>query len=71
RNLGGWPSLQLGLKPEADCSQCGRCSKACPMRIYVMANVRDGNLEHTECILCGSCADTCPTDVIAVGFGRR
>jgi len=71
RNLGGWPSLQLGLKPEADCSQCGRCSKACPMSINVMANVRNGNLEHTECILCGSCADTCPTDVIAVGFGRR
>jgi ferredoxin-type protein NapH len=70
RNQVGWPALQLGLKPDADCSQCGRCSKACPMSINVMANVRDGDLEHTECILCGSCADTCPTDVITVGFGR-
>jgi NAD-dependent dihydropyrimidine dehydrogenase PreA subunit len=37
----------------------------------VMANLREGNLEHTECSLCGSCADTCPTDVISVGFGKR
>jgi polyferredoxin len=71
RNLGGWPALQLGIKPDADCSLCNRCSKACPMSINVMANLQKGDLEHTECILCGSCADTCPTDVISLGFGKR
>jgi polyferredoxin len=70
-NLAGWQALRLGIKPDADCSQCGRCSKACPMSIDVMANLRGGDLEHTECILCGSCADTCPTDVITIGFGMR
>jgi len=70
RNLAGWPALQLGIKPDADCSLCNRCSKACPMNINVMSNLREGNLEHTECILCGSCADTCPTDVISLGFGK-
>jgi polyferredoxin len=30
RNLGGWPALQLGLKADVDCFQCGRCQKACP-----------------------------------------
>lgn len=67
RNLFGWPALQL----EADagrCTDCKRCSNACPMGLDVNGMVRKGRMENADCILCASCADVCPKGAIRYGL---
>ena len=70
RNLLKTPALQLKANAER-CIDCLTCTKNCPMSIDVHANVRRGDMEHTDCTLCGQCADNCPKQVISYSFGRR
>ncbi len=42
------------------CTQCGACTKVCPMGIDVPNMHRD-----PECIFCGKCIDICPTKAIS------
>jgi polyferredoxin len=71
RNLFGWPSLRLQAN-EVACTDCGRCTRECPMSLDVNAMVHTDTMENSECILCGSCVDVCPKDVIHYTFsGRR
>ncbi len=67
--LGAWPSLRLKADPAA-CTDCGACTRACPMGIDVDELARKGSMEHHECILCGSCVDGCPRSVIRFSFSR-
>ena len=67
RNVFAWPTLRL--KSEQDtCTNCGTCTKNCPMSLNVEQMVQTGNMEHSECILCGTCVDQCPTDTIRYSF---
>jgi ferredoxin-type protein NapH len=72
RNVLAWPSLGLAARRDA-CTQCGACTKACPMSIDVQAMVAASDMESSDCILCGSCVDGCPRNVIRYRFagGRR
>ena len=54
---------------ESACIRCGKCVRACPMRLnpYLLKNLCDaGRLEDArknhiaDCILCGSCSYACP-----------
>lgn len=68
RNVVAWPSLKLQVENDR-CTQCRRCSTACPMSIDVMALVQTGSMENADCILCGNCIRGCPQSVIRYGFG--
>ena len=62
---------RLRLRAEASqCTNCGVCSKSCPMSLPVADMVQKQAMFHTECILCGSCADVCPRQTIQLSFCR-
>ena len=67
--LGAWPSLRLVADATA-CTQCGTCTKECPMSVDVRARVADGSMEHAECVLCGTCVDACPNQVVRYSFSQ-
>jgi ferredoxin-type protein NapH len=69
RNRCRWSSLQLKPKGEL-CTQCGACSKQCPMSLPVHTMVKQGLMENAECILCGACVDVCSRGAIAYDWGR-
>lgn len=61
------------------CIRCGRCVRACPMRLqplYLAAYARGGKYEKLEnygifsCVECGSCAYSCPGGVPLVQLIR-
>ena len=48
-----------------NCSQCGACTKACPMDINVMEYVMNGErVLSTECIFCLTCTTVCPEAIL-------
>ncbi len=52
------------------CTQCGACSKRCPMDIDVSQYARQGQrVSSSECILCHSCIYTCPSYALSLSFG--
>jgi len=67
RNSVRWPSLRLRADAKA-CTDCKRCTRACPMSLDVNGMVHSPAMENAECILCGTCVDTCPRDVIRYTF---
>ena len=67
RNLIRWPALHLSADPDR-CTDCGRCSKECPMGLDVSTMVEQRRMENTECILCGGCIAACPSDAIRFSF---
>ncbi len=46
-----------------DCSDCGKCAKACPMNAIPTDN--PGLTSHGECIVCQTCKNICPESAIA------
>lgn len=60
------------LKVSSDaesCTQCGACSKACPMDVDVAYYARQGlRVSSSECILCKSCIHTCPHGSLSWSF---
>lgn len=61
---------QAEKRVESPCIRCGRCAKACPMRLQpleIESALRIGNLEAVKahyadyCIECGSCSYVCPS----------
>ena len=69
-------TLTDGIK-RFDCIGCGRCVRACPMRLtpsYLMKFVnKDKNAEAIDwgvqdCIECGSCSYVCPSKINLVHF---
>lgn len=56
---------------EGQCISCGKCSKACPMSIDVVAAVKEGGVKSAECIQCGACVDQCPHAVLSYGMVER
>jgi polyferredoxin len=67
RNTVAWPSLRL-VGDSSACTECGTCTRECPMSIDVQALVASGSMEHPECVLCGTCADGCPSKAIRYSF---
>jgi polyferredoxin len=67
RDRFGWPSLRL-VADASTCTECGSCTKACPMGLNVVALVHAASMEDSECVLCASCADACPRHVIRYSF---
>ncbi|MDY6791898.1 MAG: 4Fe-4S dicluster domain-containing protein [Thermodesulfobacteriota bacterium] len=58
------------------CTQCGACSKACPMDINIMTYVNNGErVLSTECIFCLTCTTVCPEgildDTFKIDFGGK
>ena len=71
KNFGGFLALgEEGLSgEESACIRCGRCLRACPMRLMpskIDACVRGGNYDGAiaagamNCMECGSCTYSCP-----------
>ena len=60
------------LKIEGDrekCTECGACSKACPMDIDIMQYVINGKrVLSTECIFCLTCTTVCPEGILEDTF---
>ncbi len=54
---------------ESACTECGVCSRSCPMDIDVMYYARQGQrVTSTACILCGECINRCPAGVLSFRF---
>ena len=60
------------LKIEGDretCTQCGVCSKMCPMDINIMEYVnKNERVLSTECIFCLTCTTVCPEGILEDTF---
>jgi ferredoxin-type protein NapH len=67
RNRLPWPSLRLKARP-AECTNCGTCTRNCPMSLDVNGMVQRAAMENGECILCGNCVDGCPKAAIRFSF---
>ncbi len=56
------------LKIEAykgKCTECGTCSRVCPMNINIMEYVKQGQrVLSTECIFCLTCTSACPEKIL-------
>ena len=51
------------------CTQCGVCSKMCPMDIDIMEYVnKDERVLSTECIFCLTCTTVCPEGILEDTF---
>jgi len=48
------------------CTDCGACTRICPMAAPIPANP-----DSPECIRCGACAAVCPEDAITSGFPKK
>jgi polyferredoxin len=66
------PARYALLKVASDsgkCTQCGACTRACPMDIRVADYAAQGlRVFSTECILCMECISTCPADALSASF---
>lgn len=54
-----------------NCSQCGACTKVCPMNIEV---AKTSTVTSPECIACGQCIDICPSkkaEIKMTFFGKN
>ena len=50
-----------------NCTQCGACSKACPMLIDVKESVQNvEKVKNAQCILCERCVSACKQNVLKV-----
>ena len=55
-----------------ECIGCGKCNRACDMRVDVMGNLNaHGEVCSSNCIVCLKCTDACPTDAIALSLRRH
>lgn len=51
------------------CTDCGVCTKACPMDIDIPQYVLNGKrVLSTECIFCNTCVSACPENVLTSSF---
>ena len=54
------------------CSKCNKCVEACPEKVIVRSNGKDGGTDgtpmlrpnHGACTLCGECMEVCPTGAL-------
>lgn len=70
RRLLHLPGLHIRAE-ERQCISCGKCSKACPMSIDVVAAIKEGGVRSAEYIQCGACVDQCPHAVLSYGMVER
>jgi ferredoxin-type protein NapH len=68
RNLAKWPALRLHARPDL-CTECGLCTRACPMGLSIGEHAKAGRPENAECILCAECVDVCPKGALSLVFG--
>lgn len=51
------------------CTDCGECSKACPL--MAMEAILKRNSVTPDCFSCGSCINACPTKSVEFNKGKR
>lgn len=57
------PQLKIKAK-STDCTNCGKCSKKCPMSLDVKKITHNGYIKSAECISCGECVSACSNNVL-------
>lgn len=61
--------LKVAGNPD-QCTNCGVCTKACPMDIMIPSYITNGQrILSTECIFCQTCVNVCPHQTLTVSFG--
>ncbi len=62
--------LHVSGRAEA-CTDCGACTKVCPMDVPVAARVQLGTrIGRGDCILCQRCVQSCAAGALSTRFGR-
>jgi NAD-dependent dihydropyrimidine dehydrogenase PreA subunit len=59
-----WRSIGWGPVCNDDCTQCGICADACPMKAITIG--KDGFSINEKCIGCGICAFNCPDKALSM-----
>lgn len=61
----------MKVRGKADlCTECGACTRQCPMDIRIPEYVKTGRrVLSTECIICQSCIYACPERALSLSFG--
>ncbi|MBM7855510.1 polyferredoxin [Desulfohalotomaculum tongense] len=54
-----------------NCTDCGLCSKACPMGLTPNRDKETGRLMDADCIKCASCTAVCPKRALNFDTGRK
>lgn len=54
----------LRLRVSADCNQCGKCVRHCPMNAIEASPYRT---RHSECVTCTTCVQVCPENAVSFG----
>ncbi len=50
---------------EAECIECGKCNRACPLSIDIKKEAQiKAPVTDLRCVGCGHCIDTCPTETL-------
>lgn len=63
--------LKITPVNSSQCTQCGACTKVCPMLIDVKKSVEKvEKVKNRQCILCERCVSVCPNNVLKVS-GRK
>jgi ferredoxin len=65
------PSLHVAVRNADACTQCGKCTRSCPMSIDVVALVRTKSSLPNNCVQCGACIDSCPQGVLGYRFASE
>lgn len=71
RKLLHLPGIHIKAQEKNNCVSCGKCSKACPMGLDVMNEMKDNVISNSECIQCGACVDNYPKGVLSYGMIER
>jgi polyferredoxin len=68
--IGSWLSRGRRLHIRGECTNCGVCSKLCPMQLRPY-RFSPGVMTDGDCIKCSMCVSACPRKALGFGDGFK
>lgn len=61
-----WTKKQTdaNIKRLEGCTDCGDCSKSCPIQIDIPAGIKNDKLLNPDCMKCRKCINSCPNEIL-------